>query len=492
MTADSLFSLRTVQETDSSLLPDYIRALLDKDGNSRWNADQDAGTQVKVTYSFMQALPSYYSPFADEANNFIPFTNAQKKAARDVLQLWSDVANIKFVEVSDTGDGGQIRFGTARFPYAEAGHAYFPGSSPIAGDVWFNNIDTLFANPRPGDFAFMMMLHETGHAIGLKHPGRYTIGDHAPADPPYLPSFQDNNQYTVMSYHNHPFRSPVFPATPQLFDIAALQHLYGANKKTRDGDDVYSWKSTYPAIATIWDGGGEDTLSAANQRVNAILNLNEGSFSSIGKRWLTTDFPAVENIAIALGVTIENAEGGSGNDIITGNKVDNILQGNAGNDMIDGDSGHDLLDGGTGNDQIHGYTGNDEIFGGAGNDKLTGEYGKDRVEGGDGHDIINGFAGDDILVGDRGNDELVGGGGSDTMQGDAGRDTFTLQAGAGVDQILDFGDRQDKLKLSYGLGFADLIITQQENNTLIRVGKDELAVLIGIRADQITAADFIA
>lgn len=53
---------------------------------------------------------------------------------------------------------------------------------------------------------------------------------------------------------------------------------------------------------------------------------------------------------IAAGVTIENAEGGQGNDEIIGNAADNRLLGNDGDDIIDGYMGNNLINGGNGID----------------------------------------------------------------------------------------------------------------------------------------------
>ena len=69
------------------------------------------------------------------------------------------------------------------------------------------------------------------------------------------PTQDDNTQYTVMSYNEHPHNLfvqyhppvmqpdgswsaaweavPVYPSTPMLLDIAAMQYLYGANMTTR-------------------------------------------------------------------------------------------------------------------------------------------------------------------------------------------------------------------------------------------------------------------
>lgn len=56
------------------------------------------------------------------------------------------------------------------------------------------------------------------------------------------------------------------------------------------------------------------------------------------------------NVSIAQGVTVENAIGGSGNDLLIGNDANNVLKGGAGNDILYGGGGADTLWGGTGSD----------------------------------------------------------------------------------------------------------------------------------------------
>ncbi|MFL9694702.1 M10 family metallopeptidase C-terminal domain-containing protein, partial [Aeromonas veronii] len=50
------------------------------------------------------------------------------------------------------------------------------------------------------------------------------------------------------------------------------------------------------------------------------------------------------------GVTVENAIGGSGSDLLIGNDVANVLKGGAGNDILYGGLGADQLWGGAGAD----------------------------------------------------------------------------------------------------------------------------------------------
>jgi hypothetical protein len=120
----------------------------------------------------------------------------------------------------------------------------------------------------------------------------------------------------------------------------------------------------------------------------------------------------------------------------------------------------------------------------------TGTEGRDRLTGTAANDTLTGLGGNDRLSGLDGNDTLIGGLGSDTLSGGKGRDIFALEVGAGSDRIIDFKDRQDKLGLSGGLTFRQLRFTRQGDNLLIRAGTDPLAVLAGVRRNQISGADF--
>ena len=80
-------------------------------------------------------------------------------------------------------------------------------------------------------------------------------------------------------------------------------------------------------------------ISGAGRTTAVTINLNDGTFSSLG---------AKDNLAIAFGVIIENAVGGSAGDTITGNQWDNSLTGAGGNDVLDGRGGNDHLAGGAG------------------------------------------------------------------------------------------------------------------------------------------------
>jgi Ca2+-binding RTX toxin-like protein len=62
---------------------------------------------------------------------------------------------------------------------------------------------------------------------------------------------------------------------------------------------------------------------------------------------------------------IQNVEGGSGADKLTGNHQANLLDGNSGNDTLVGKEGNDTLQGEAGNDTLEGGVGNDTLDGGS-------------------------------------------------------------------------------------------------------------------------------
>lgn len=137
-----------------------------------------------------------------------------------------------------------------------------------------------------------------------------------------------------------------------------------------------------------------------------------------------------------------------------------------------------------------GTPGNDKLMGTAAKDTLLGLDGNDKLTGAGDNDILQGGNGNDQLFGGAGNDQLWGGTNNDVLKGDRGRDIFALENGVGRDVIKDFSDRQDKLGLTSGLSFKDLKIIQRGGSILVSAGNDQLAIISGVRVNQITAADF--
>ena len=98
--------------------------------------------------------------------------------------------------------------------------------------------------------------HEIGHAMTLKHPGKYGSGDEGP----FLPASKENNKYSVMSYKDNP-DSGTLAGQLMLYDVAALQKRFGANLQYHTGDDVYTGPDG--ELEVLWDAGGTDAINGA-------------------------------------------------------------------------------------------------------------------------------------------------------------------------------------------------------------------------------------
>ncbi len=427
----------------------------------KWGGPVGAG--ISITYSIPGAGAVWRSPYSaeNEPTGFTAFNAAQATSFRAQLQAWGNVANINFVEVADTPTlVGDIR--VALSPAVQAtgsfAWAYYPSASAPGGDVWFSPASMASVVPVPGDYAFEAGVHEIGHALGLDHP----LGNGTQAG--------FTAQQTVMSYNawaNSLYRTVtaepgggfswsykyVYTSTPSVLDVAALQYIYGANTKFNDSDTTYTFAPKDPFLKTIWDGGGNDTISVSNFTTNNVINLNEGQFSSI--RVLSDELPPGEternsgiydgtnNLGIAFGSVIENATGGAGNDLLTGNATNNFLQGGSGNDTLDGGLGIDTIFGGDGFDLINGGDGDDTINGNKNEDTIFGGAGNDSIWGGRGFDSIDGGEGNDSLSGDLGRDTISGGAGADRFQFLKPLDGFN-----NIDTITDYTGGQDVIELS--------------------------------------------
>lgn len=233
-----------------------------------------------------------------------------------------------------------------------------------------------------------------------------------------------------------------------------------------DGNALPSWLSFDPITGTVSGTPTTANVGTLNLRVTATdrsgASTSDGLTLTVKPSSITVPLPTPAPSIIP-----------SGNGPTT--PIPPVI--NAPNRVTSGQ----IMNGTGRGDRFTGTQGDDVLNGGAGNDRLIGNDGNDVLVGGTGNDFLDGGAGSDRLSGGPGNDTLIGG---------AGSDVFVLERGKGRDLIRDFQDQQDKLELGRGMSFSDLKLTRSGRNTIVSIGQDQLAILVGVKVNQITAADF--
>jgi hypothetical protein len=315
--------------------------------------DQTSAAETVITYSFPGSTAQFAVNYGPEVTGgFKAFNDIHINATRFVLQEYSKVANLKFVEVPEIGTA----VGTLRFTFTDYdkvnpdvggnswGWAMGPYNQPNGGDVWVDS-EHMAADSsweQGASYNFANLIHEIGHALGLDHP-------FAGADT--LATNLDFVNYTIMSY-TQPDNFAAWngsgaeadymvSTSPMVYDIAAIQHLYGA-AEYNNGNTIYKYDPAKPVSEAIWDSGGTDIFDFSDFTENCSINLAPGGYSTIAfTEWTMTD-----NLGIAYGAIIENAIGGGGVDTIVGNSAANKLYGGTGagvKDTLTGNGGADIF-----------------------------------------------------------------------------------------------------------------------------------------------------
>ena len=449
--------------------------------------DKWATSSLTFSFPFSGAQFTGYTFGEEPFNNFAQLDSVQQALVRTIFGWISSFTNLVFTE-TDVGTAGQadLRFGLSNDP--DTAHAYLPDTDQKAGDSWYNRSSGKFAQPVAGTYGYHAFIHEIGHTLGLKHP-------HTPGGTGLVtPSASDSVEFSVMSYHSYPgsdldgYSNGIYsyPQSMMMLDIAALQHMYGANFTASAGDDHYSWNpdtgqffiggagQTMPGFnrvfQTLWDGGGRDSYDFSLYATALSVDLRPGEWTFTSSAQLANlgdGHMARGNIANALlylgdlRSLIEDVFGGSAGDTIIGNIADNVIDGGLGADSMTGGAGNDvyMVDdvgdlvtelAGEGSDEIRTGLAGYSLAALAEVEKLTaiGDAARDfRGNGGD--NVVTGAAGSDFLrLQDGGNDSANGGGGNDVfLFGAALNAADSVDGGAGADQVAIQGDYSGGLTL---------------------------------------------
>jgi len=110
------------------------------------------------------------------------------------------------------------------------------------------------------------------------------------------------------------------------------------------------------------------------------------------------------------------------------------------------------------------------------------------LEGNSESQPLAGTEGDDVIVAFGGDDTINGLEGDDILYGGTGSDTFVLTPGQGINTINDFELGEDTISLESSLTFGDLTISESSGNAIILAADETLAVLSGVKADDLIAA----
>jgi serralysin len=318
-------------------LPYWISALL-AEYAARYSSL--LGVAKTFYFGFPDTIPDYASDDPEDSNNWESFNTAQRTFTRSAFEYIASLVDITFIEVTNIDAVNTFSFANNNQDNSGA-YGKYPSSSSSGSDVYVDKerddgsekIGSL--QPKQGEYAAYLWMHEIGHSLGLKHPFDEPNVSEDIAPPPYLQGTEDRADWSVMSYNYSP-NEYYIKYSP--LDIAALHYLYGPSPASRAGNDTYTFD---PANANfIWDGAGTDTIDTSGSEEKVTVYLEPGYWGFKGQAKADT-ITSNGQITVNFGTKIENLIGSNFGDHLVGNELNNKLTGNAGNDTIDGSTGID-------------------------------------------------------------------------------------------------------------------------------------------------------
>ena len=253
-------------------------------------------------------------------------------------------------------------WGRGLFPNSSYNTSLYTGAP---GDI-FINADSEANNLSydRGSAGWHLLIHELGHALGLKHThddggtGRPTASEvdleQFDIDWASIMSYQDEFEFNRLSWN---------PATPMPLDIIGLQHLYGTNNNVNAGDTILVTEDTADYRTFRDNGRGTDRIDASLMEDGIRVQLPEPALQRIGSisKISEDDLSSPTYFHWLMG-GIEDIVGSDFDDVLKGNEGLNNFQGRAGNDVIGGKSGTDYAQYGIAIDQVLELVAEDDIF----------------------------------------------------------------------------------------------------------------------------------